>query len=199
MKKNITKEHIIETALDLIRNKNDLQGLNLREVARALGCAHTNLYNYFPSYNDLLWETRAAVQDIFTKSLKEKLNEADTAESKLACLFETFINLYVDNKGWFRLAWQTHINAERPERDVDAVALTKENLNRYALEICNGFSEGGVDEKELGQVIHNTGCYIAGEISNYLSGRSEITDDEMLKAHVSYEALNMFLTCMKLV
>jgi len=199
MRKNITKEQIIETALELMANKNDLHGLNLREIARELGCAHTNLYNYFASYNDLLWETRAALQEIFTSKLKDNLSGADTTELRLTCLFETFIDMYIDNKGWFRLAWHQHISSERPERDVEATATMNDILNKYALEICKEFSGDHADEEQVRQVLHNTRCYIAGEISNYLSGRSEIQSEEMLKAHVSYEALNLFLTCLKLV
>jgi AcrR family transcriptional regulator len=200
MKKNITKEQIIETALALTRHKSDLHGLNLREIARELGCAHTNLYNYFSSYNDLLWETRAALQENFTKAFEEKLAEADTTELKLACLFETFIDMYIDNKGWFRLAWHEYIGSKRPERDVEAVKTTNDALNRHALKIYKEFSGNSADDdKHVKQVLHNTGCYIAGEISNYFSGRSDIQNEDELKAHVSYEALRLFLTCLKLV
>ena len=199
MRKNITKEQIVETALGLMANKNDLHGLNLREIARELGCAHTNLYNYFASYNDLLWETRAALQEIFTSTLKDKLAGADTTELRLICLFETFIDMYIDKTGWFRLAWHQHISSERPARDIEATETTNEILNNYAIEICKEFSGNNVDEGQVKQVLHNTRCYISGEISNYLSGRSEIQSEEAIKAHVSYEALNMFLTCLKLV
>ena len=199
MKKNITKEQIIETALGLMRNKSDLHGLNMREIARELGCAHTNLYNYFSSYNDLLWETRASLQEIFTSALKEKLEESDTAELKLLCLFETFIDMYIDNKGWFRLAWHEHIGSKRPERDIEADKSTNEILNKYAREICEELSGSNIDTRQTEQVLHNTRCYIAGEISSYLSGRGEKKSEEALKAHISYEALNMFLTCLKLV
>ncbi len=44
-KKKITKEQIISTALDLMRDKNELRTVNMREIARTLGCAHTNIYN----------------------------------------------------------------------------------------------------------------------------------------------------------
>jgi len=199
MKKNITKDQIINTALELIQHKSDVHGVNLREIARTLGCAHTNLYNYFSSYNDLLWETRATLQELFAETVNTKLEAADSTEQKLTGLFETFIEMYTNNKGWFRLAWHEQIAGERPQRDIDATNNVNETLLKHAIEICQEFSGGSVDEDQVKQVLHNTICYLVGEISNYLTGKSEITDGEMLKAHAGYEALNMFIICLKLV
>ncbi len=64
MKKNISKEQIIDTTLELLKDKSDIRTINLREIARVLGCAHTNLYNYFPSFQDLLWEAHMEIEHI---------------------------------------------------------------------------------------------------------------------------------------
>ena len=199
MKKNITKDQIVYTALELMRDKTDLHGMNLREIARTLGCAHTNLYNYFSSYNDLLWETRATLQEILASTIEDRLAEAGAADLKLTALFEIFIDAYVDNKGWFRLVWHEHIAGERPQRDIEVTDNMNQLLHSYAIDICKEFSQNGADDAQIKQVLHNTMCYIAGEISNHISGRSGIQNEEVLKAHVSFEALNMFLTCLRLV
>lgn len=196
MKKNITKEQIVETALELMRNKNDLRGLNLRGVARTLGCAHTNLYNYFPSYSDLLWEAHAALQEIFMETLIEKLKAADNAELRLNCFFRTFVTMYLDNKGWFRLAWHEYIGAERPQRDIEATEKTNTELNRHISEIWQELSGAYPATEQARRILHNTHCYIVGEVSNYLLGRGLIENEAELKDYITREAISMFRLCL---
>lgn len=196
MKKNITKEQIVETALELMRNKNDLRGLNLREIARTLGCAHTNLYNYFPSYNDLLWETHATLQEIFMDMLYKKLDAANTAEMRLAYFFEAFVDTYMDNKGWFRLAWHESVGGERPRRDVEATETTNKTLNKRISEIWKELYGEYPHIDTTKRVLHNIHCYIVGEISNYILGRGLIANETELRAYITHEAICMFKLCL---
>lgn len=196
MKKNITKEQIVETALELMRNKTDFRGLNLREIARTLGCAHTNLYNYFPSYNDLLWEIHVILMEIFMEMLTKRLETANTAELRLAYFFESFVDMYMDNKGWFRLAWQEYIGDERPEQDIEATEATNKMLNKHICEIWKELSGEYPDADATKRVLHNTHCYIVGEISNYLSGRGLIENEVEAKTYIVHEAIRMFKLCL---
>ena len=196
MKKNITKEQIAETALELMRNKSDLRGLNLREIARTLGCAHTNLYNYFPSYNDLLWETHAATQEIFIDMLTKKLDTATTAELRLSYFFKAFVDMYMDNKGWFRLVWHEYIEGDRPQRDIEVTDTTNKMLTARIADIWKELSGEYPDLATVRRVLHNTHCYIVGEVSNYILGRGLINNDEELKAYITHEAIHMFKLCL---
>ena len=196
MKKNITKEQIVEAALELIKNKSDLRGLNLREIARTIGCAHTNLYNYFPSYNDLLWETHAALQEIFLKMLTKQLYTVNSAELRLALFFEVFVNTYIDNKGWFRLEWHEPVGGERPQRDIEATEATNKALNKQLSEIWKELSGEYPNADTTKRVLHNTHCYIVGEISNYLLGRGLIENENELKTYITHEAIGMFKLCL---
>ncbi|MCL1983101.1 MAG: TetR/AcrR family transcriptional regulator [Clostridiales bacterium] len=196
MRKNITREQVVSTALELMQNKNDLRGLNMREIARALGCAHTNIYNYFPSYNDLLWETHAALQEAFMGMLAEKLKTADSAELRLSFFFKAFVDTYLDKKGWFRLAWHEYIGGERPLRDIEATEKTNAELNRHIAGIWKGLTGEDPDEEQARRVLHNTHCYIVGEISNYLLGRGLFENEAELKAYITAEAIRMFRLCL---
>ena len=196
MKKNITKEQIVETALELVRNKSDLHGLNLREIARTLGCAHTNLYNYFPSYNDLLWEMHAAIQEVFMEMLAKKLESTNTAELRLSYFFEAFADMYIDNKGWFRLAWHEHVEGDRPQRDIEATEETNRFLNSHISGIWEDLAGGTPDADASKRVLHNTHCYIVGEVSNYLLGRGLIENEAELKTYITHEATRMFRLCL---
>lgn len=196
MKKNITKEQIVETALELMRDKNDLRGLNLREIARTLGCAHTNLYNYFPSYNDLLWETHATLLEMFMEILTKKLEAANNAELKLNYFFEAFVDMYMDNKGWFRLSWHEYVGGERPQRDIEVTGKTNAELNCYISEIWKELTGDYPDAEQTKRIFHNTHCYIVGEISNHLLGRGLIENEIELKAYITREAIRIFRLCL---
>ena len=196
MKKKITKEQIIETALELMRNKDDLRRLNLREIARTLGCAHTNLYNYFPSYNDLLWETHIALLGIFIDILIKKVETINTAELRLSYFFGTFVDMYLDNKGWFRLAWHEYLGEERPEQDIKVTEKTNEALTKQLSDIWEQLTGKCPDAKKIKSVLHNVHCYIIGEISNHILGRGLIENESELKTHIKSEAVNMFKLCL---
>jgi AcrR family transcriptional regulator len=196
VKKDITKEQIVETALELMRNKSDLRGLNLREIARTLGCSHTNLYNYFPSYNDLLWEAHVAILKISVEMLTKKLDIADTPELRLVYFFEAFVEMYLDNKGWFRLAWHEYIDGDRPQRDIETIAEINKMLNQHLAEIWKELYGQYPNADDTKRVLHNTHCYIVGEISNYLLGRGLIENETELKAYITLEAVSMFRLCL---
>lgn len=197
MKKNITKDQIVDTAVELIRNKSDLRGLNMREIARTLGCAHTNIYNYFSSYNDLLWETHITLQKIFMEILTKKLNTTNKAELRLSYFFESFVNMYLDNKGWFRLSWHEYIGGERPQRDIEVTEETNKTLNKYVSGIWKELSGTYPNADQTKRVLHNTHCYIVGEVSNYILGRGIIENEMELKVYITNEAIRMFKLCIK--
>ncbi|WP_304509549.1 TetR/AcrR family transcriptional regulator [Anaerotignum sp.] len=196
MKKNITKEQIVVTALELMRNKSDLRGVNLREIARTLGCAHTNLYNYFPSYNDLLWETHATLQGIFMKMLLEKLEQANTPEMQLTYFFQACVEMYLDNKGWFRLAWHEYLEGDRPQADIETTEATNKMLNQHIAQIWKELYGQYPNADATKRVLHNTHSYIVGEISNYLLGRGWVENEPELKAYIVREAVSMFRLCL---
>ena len=72
MRKGITKEQVVETTLKLIKDSENIRSVNLRGVAREIGCAHTNLYNYFSSFDELLWCAHIRILEIFLEEFRGK-------------------------------------------------------------------------------------------------------------------------------
>lgn len=197
MRKSISRKQIVDTALNLMRDKNELCTINMREVARTLGCAHTNIYNYFPSYTDLLWDTHTALLEVFMNTLQKNLTAATTAEMKLKYFFDTFVQIYFDNKGWFRLAWLEYIGDNRPQSNMDATVKVHLELNRAIDEIWKELTGAAPDDVVVSRVVHNTHCYIIGEISNYISGRDLIENEMELKDYIVNEAISILTLCMR--
>ncbi len=78
-----TEQKLIDVALNLIRQKGILAGLNLREVAEGAGVNRGNIYHYFGSRQDLL---RAAISHRFTAmtaALKTDRNPRTFMERRL--------------------------------------------------------------------------------------------------------------------
>lgn len=197
MNKKITKELIIKTSLELMRNKTDLKSLNLREIARSLNCAHTNLYNYFGSYEELLWETHAALLETFTDMLEERLKAVKDAKLKLRSFFEAFADIYLSNKGWFKLAWVERIGDNRPGRNAAVTERTFAELTEFISAIWQELYGGHPDNERVGRVLHNAHCYIVGEVSNHISGRRIIDNEDELKEYIAVQAADIMTLCIK--
>lgn len=195
MKKSITKEQIIETALDLLKDQSDIRRVNLREIARVLGCAHTNLYNYFPSFNDLLWETHIEIENKFIARVSFTLENAQNGQHDKDQLYRFFFSLsefYLDHKGWFRLAWLDYIDDVRPEKDQAATEKTVNIMVGMLEVIWLGIYPNAPDRNRLHRVLHAVHCYIVGEVSNFINGRGLIPDKELLKEHIAETAATFF-------
>ena len=128
--------------------------------------------------------------------LTEKLKTADSAESRLNCFFKAIVDIYMDNKGWFRLAWHEYLGDERPQRDIEATENANTELNRQIAGIWKEFYGEYPDKERTKRVLHNTHCYIVGEISNYLLGRGLTENEAELKPYITGEATRIFRLCL---
>jgi AcrR family transcriptional regulator len=180
-----------------MRNKTDLKSLNLREIARNLNCAHTNLYNYFRSYEELLWETHAALLETFTDMLEERLKSVNGAELKIRSFFKTFTDIYLNNKGWFKLAWVEYIGDGRPDGNISVTERSFAKLTGFITAIWQELYGGCPDSERVRRVLHNAHCYIVGEVSNHIAGRRIIDNEDELKEYIAVQAAEIMTLCMK--
>lgn len=177
-RKPISREQIIEMTLELLRNRSEVQSLNLREIARALGCAHTNLYNYFPSYPQLLWEAHAACVERMSEQIGAVAAAALAPKYRLQAFFYAVVRVYLENTGWFRLAWLEYLKEPRPESNELAVTAAREQMNRAVAQIWQEMTGLPAAPGKLEETVHFVHCYLIGEISNYISGRRLIEEEE---------------------
>lgn len=197
MRKSITKEQIIKTALDLLRDKNDIRSVNLREIARVLGCAHTNLYNYFSSFNDLLWEAHMEIEKKFIEKILLDIEHLQDDKQKLYGFFFSLSELYLDNIGWFRLAWLDYIDDMRPEKDKIVTEEAVSTMVEILDSICHGIYINIYVQEDIHCVLHDVHCYIVGEVSNFINGRGLINDIQILKKHIAETAAIFFMLTLK--
>lgn len=188
-RKPITKEQIIHRTLELLQNRRDVQSLNLREIARDLGCAHTNLYNYFSSYTELLWEAHSACMEKMVEQIRSAINPTLDAQSQLQAFFGAVVRVYFNNTGWFRLVWLEYLGEPQPESNVLAVAAARGQMNGMVAQIWQELSGRPPATEKVEETVHFVHCYIVGEISNYISGRRLIEEEEAFCRSVVRQAV----------
>lgn len=189
MSKNITKEQIINTALVLINRKNGSGNVNLREIARELKCAHTNIYNYYDDIGQLIWGCAEAILSQSEQVIINKLSEKKRKHDKLILkvFFETLADFYLENRGWFKLIWLDNVNGEKPPEVRDATARTVKTFKNI---ICN-FFHGEITPRQAYRILHNVHCYLLGEIISFISGRGFITNRQKFHSYVVNECVKM--------
>lgn len=176
MRKGITKEQVINKALELMRDKEDIRSVNLRVIAREVGCAHTNLYNYFSSLDDLLRETYIEILERFSIILKENISKIEDYQLKLKIFFTKIIDFYLDNKGWFRLIWVEKIGGDKDANYI-AASQTVDGFIVIMEDIWKHLYSHTPNREQIKNTIHVVHCYIYGEVSIYIANHSLFQND----------------------
>lgn len=192
MKKSISKELVLDTALELLKDKSNIHDANLREIARTIGCAHTNLYNYFTSYNDLLWAVHAEVENKAVQHVLCKLSQVENKHKKLRMFFESLSDFYLAHRGWFRLLWLDYVSDIQPEEDRQITEKIVDKMIDILDEIWSGIYCTTTTKEKTHHVLHDVHCYIIGEVSNFINGRGLITDKDMLVQHIADTATLLY-------
>lgn len=178
-KHNLSKEIIINKTLELIEIKQSIQKINLRKIAKELNCAHTNLYNYFSSYNDLLWNALAQAIKL--------MNEKIFTEKSLEKIIDSFLQFSIDHKGLYRLIWYEKIDGEVPDE-----------IRNLLLEPQKKSYENLHDEYEdwekVSKKIQVSLAYVHGEITILINNRDlrKEINIKNWKEEIKNNALNIF-------
>ena len=139
-KNNINKEAVVETAVRMIDENKGLRNVTLRVIAKEMGCAHTNLYNYFDNLDEIYWE---ALGSVLAKMIAYSIKDTDRQKDPGEKIFETISNIIdfsFDHEGWYRLIWFEPLSGE-PSPEV------REILFRPAETFTSALMEAS--EKEL--------------------------------------------------
>ncbi len=197
MAKGISKDLIIDTALALIDKHQDVKKLNFRDIARELGCAHTNLYNYFPSFEALLWEAQKRIMRHLQNGINGSIASASDPEDKLLGFFRSFIDFYLEHKGWFKLAWFEQFHSPRPQAHYDHTLNTVNAMLESLINVSQQLHHCDIGIEQMRLYLHNIHCYILGELSIFFSGRNLFQDEPIFRAHVIGQSVKMLKLLMQ--
>ncbi len=181
-RKNLTQEVIIAATLKLIEEKGSITTLNFREIARELGCAHTSLYNFFPSYQMLLMEAaRTIILDMRgTLSAESRALVADgTYENPVIAYIGCVVAYALMHRGWYRFLWMDNFDMDINEVLKDQPRPEHFLLNRMREVYGNKLTE---DEALMRLTIGHG--FMHGELCKFLSQRNEETDAQLFTKRI---------------
>ena len=151
------KEEFIDAVLSMLDEGTGIRDMNLRKVARRVGCAHTNAYNYFTSFENLLWW-----------SLREALERMTaTVDPESGDLVEAYIDFALDHSEWYRLIWLDPLGGSPPAEVAGYLSVPARQYTRW-LDVCLEGRVAGADLDLGGRILHG---YLHGELAAITAGR----------------------------
>lgn len=189
-----TAERFIEATLELITKRGSSTQVNLREVSRRIGCAHTNAYNYFESREDLMWQAFRRVlrqyYDAISSGLDDSLSERDFFRG----MFCNMIEWSLQNPGLHRFISSDPIDPDSIPRDIiETVIAVKE----WIVRVLKVLAHDQLDEDSLTRLMDITLAYVDGEVFNLINGRVLPGEDVAGRVVDNLERLFILLTAKK--
>lgn len=184
--KDLNAEKIIETAITLMVEQGP-NAISFRSVARSLGCAHTNIYNFFKDSDTLFRACGLTILHILDTQLKECQINASTRDERLRSLYSTYITFYLDHPGWYQLIWTYPAqlkNSDQSQKELLATIRSSVALFAKNFKECRSLAQA----HHLLHIIH---AYLLGEVSIYFAGRSLFSDHFALRNYVLDRCLQM--------
>jgi len=170
-----TAARFVATTLELIEEEGGSLTVNLRQISRRMGCAHTNVYNYFSSYQDLLWEAFRRGLDLYGEYLIHDLSTQLAPTEYLRRVITNLVSFPQQRPGLYRLIGSDPIDISAIPADIlEYVTGMKEWLAKAFL----AAGGPGLTEEEATQACNIVLAYIDGETLNLINGR-EIPDENL--------------------
>ncbi len=164
----IGRSAYLEQALRLIDERGGSQGVNLREVARALGRAHTNAYNYFHDLPDLLGQALAEILERqFAETGRALAKAGPGAARRLERLVQSQVDFALAHPGWYRFAWLEPLDGPPPARAEEVMRLAGEELTR----LFEALSQGTRTQAQARRAAGDFHDWLHGALSKVLTGR----------------------------
>lgn len=191
MAKGLDREQILNVTLDLLKDQENIRNVNLREIARCLGCAHTNLYNYYSDLDQIFWAALDLVLQRLETCLTANLNQQPDKKDRIKTFYSRFIDFYLENPGWFRLTWLEKLEGQRSQENINLTNQTVAVFTGTLADLYKDVYGADLPREQVKYILHTVHCYLHGEISIFLSGRGLIKDAAAFKQHVINECLNL--------
>ena len=158
----------------MIARQGGARDVNLRAIAKEVGCAHTNAYNYFSGLDDLMWCAMQQVFEILEERVAEGLDDSLRPYEYLELLFANYVRFAEEEPGLFRFISTDPMSSD----DVpDEVLEPIERLLNFVSEVFSSLSEGRLDSDSADRTRAVVLAYLDGELSNMINGRTLPGDD----------------------
>ena len=182
-----TADRFIDETLALIGERGGSHGVNLREVSRRVGCAHTNAYNYFESFEDLLWASFRHELRAYGDFLGRDLDDSLAPREYLRRVVSNLAAYPEEQPGRYRFIASDPIDLERIPADVlETVA----RMKRWALDVFRACLPTLGSSADADASCNIVLAYIDGETLNLINGR--MVPGEDVRGRIVENALRLF-------
>jgi AcrR family transcriptional regulator len=179
-KKDVSKELIIATTLRLIEENGGIKDVNLRGIAKEIGCAHTNLYNYYNSFDEIIWEALGHILLKMIDYVDVRIASAANDEERFYSALEAILDFSLQHPGWYRLVWFELIGGEPSQQTAQILISPTEGLNNMVIKASGGM----LTEEKANRVANILHSYLHGEICKWISDRGPASSIEEISTKV---------------
>lgn len=181
-----TRERFIHGVLDLLERGVGLREINLRRIARRVGCAHTNAYNYFASLQELFWYALDEALHRMVAYSEHTLGSGGDAAPEP--FLASHVQFAIEHPGLYRFIWLDSLTGE-PPADVAEYLAVPAQLFRRALAEAAGVSTSEPAAVRGVRIVHG---YLHGELCSYVAKRLPADDPAALKQELVGNSLLLF-------
>lgn len=181
-----TREQFIHGVLELLERGVGLREINLRRIARLVGCAHTNAYNYFASLQELFWY---ALDEALHRMVAYSEHARDPgAPAAPEPFLASHVQFAIDHPGLYRFIWLDSLSGE-PPADVAEYLAVPGLLFRQALAQAAGLPTAQPAVVRGVRMVHG---YLHGELCSYVARRLPADDSAALKHELVANTMLLF-------
>ncbi len=164
MVKKSKKKEILDAAFHLLKESGDISSLNLRKTARLAGCAHTNVYNYFPNLEALKW----AMLEQALHMLEKFIFDVSEKQNDIIKVISRYIDFAFLHPELYKLIWITNLSSEFEPSDTGSLTRIPDRLLMYA------------DPVRLDTAY----SFVHGKLVNIIFSRTKMENPETTKANI---------------
>ena len=160
---------LLEAALAMIDEAEGCRGVTLRAIAARAGCAHTNVYNYFPSLESLFWESLLEAQSRSMEFMRRHVaQEVPGSPEVFSALVSARIEFALTHPGWYRLTWLEPISKDVPPEVLSRLRRPREEVSTGMIHPVLGAGVSRDEARRITDILHS---YVHGEICKLITQR----------------------------
>lgn len=165
----VGRDALVECAVALIDEQGGTQGVNMRAVATRAKCAHTNVYNFFESYEALLWAALGLALDRYVAYIEARIG-ASRAQGVEAykVLLRSQVDFARDHTGLYRfISFEYRFSTPMPRE----IGQRLQTMETAILDLLGGPDCPVARRKELKNAHRIVFRYVYGSICGMVQGR----------------------------
>ena len=182
-----TAERYLNATIEMIVEKGSSIDVNLRSVSRRIGCAHTNVYNYYSGFDDLLWASFRRAVRIYGEYLSNGLDAVSTDYEYLRRLLSRLASFPIEHTGLFRFISTDPLNIDNiPADTLESVA----RLKQWYIDVIGVAAGAGISGEAIDRIANIILAYISGEATDLINAR--VLPDDDVKGRVVANSIELF-------